>query len=278
MVVSNAFDNMKQHYTARAAASSAENTPGVGIDIVYLIKANEYNVATKMATALTRGQATVTDFFQNLQTADVEFVHDNIGRTCEQTELVIRETIAKLEYDNSKAAGRRAPNSAAEIEELTVPLEVDATVQLTVRMVGHIGKSREEMYASGVASIYDHLRQQIKNFTQTIDATLNAFQASYGAVVNAVVTNAIIKDDWKAVQEAKEKLNGYELCPIDTLKDEIADINAVGLDRINDVANNVHDFYENSLTEVHVLASRLFAAMTILEYDLKHSIKSSVNA
>lgn len=278
MVFSNAFDAMQRHYTALAAASSKENAPDADIDIFYSIKSNQYNFTKDLTTGLNLGLATVNDFFQDSRVADVKFVHNNIDRICDEIESVMRETIAKLEYDNSSAAGRRVANSAAEIDELTTPNEVDVTIKTVVSMAAHAGKPRNEMYIDGVTAVYDRLREQIRSYMQKMVNELVQFESGPAAAANTVTANAVIKHDWRILQETKEKLMSYELTKMDMLEEDCIDVNTKGLDLIDDVAKNVHNFYDNRLYEVYKLASRLFPAMTILEFDLKYSTQASVNA
>lgn len=253
---------MIQYYTALAVAASKENAPADDMDTFYTIKSNEYNFIAKMAEKLKLGQSTVIDFFQDPRAGDVQFVHDNIGRICEDIEQVMRKAIGKLEYDNSNEAGDRVSNSSSEIHRLTYENEVDATIQLAVELVGRIGEARDDMYINDAAAMYARLREQIKNFILKLNATLEAFEMDYATTTKVESTNAVIKDDWKILHELKVKVLEYKQRQVDTVREE----SKTTFDLINDIAIIVRVYYD-----VHDVSARLFVAINILEFDLKYS-------
>lgn len=273
-VLNNAFVDVKQNYTAKAAASTTESALDATIDTKTTLTLRERSAIGKFTKKIKIGQATAGDFFDDPRAVEVQFVQTNIGKICHQVEYAMRKIVAELEYRNTELTSRRSKNSAEIFALMTEPDDLSKIVRSAVAMASHTGKTADEMYADGIASVYGQLRTRIADYTMKLNTTLGAFEQSHGAAA-AGEQNTVIKDDWTVVQEQKKKLLEYELPKVDPLK-PIFYQDMMGIDLIDQVVEIVVEYYGDALLDVHQIASNLFVATALLEFDLKQLKKASV--
>lgn len=139
------------------------------------------------------------------------------------------------------------------------PPYIDAIIKAAVSESARKGNSAEQMFADGVASIYDRLRAQIDDYLQRMDDIGRIFDRSPGAAASEPTQNDI--------DAVHENLMEYQLPQKETLKAKSYGANVTGDELIDRVAKDVGKVYSDHVHGVYEEANDMFTAMTFLLFD-----------
>lgn len=271
-----ALADIKQSYTSKLMAAHNEYATGADATVTTAIEDREKIALHGIAHKFKVGEMLLTNFFHNPRTTELDFVQKNIGPVCDNAELQMRTTLALVEFHYSELTNRRQENSAKQFELMSMPDDMNAMIQSTVQEANRSGKSPDEMYTEGAACIYEKLDAQLDDYIAEVNNTIRAFETGLRTVVTTTL-DAVITEDWNAVQMAERKFLEYQT-PNNTTSTSTSpvDANIVGDDLVRQITDRVAEYYDSYLWELYTLAMDVFTSMAILEYDLKHSSEAHV--
>lgn len=274
--LSQAFVDLKQNYTAKVAAVTLAFSSGASSKAKIAIKTNAHNTNADIEEDFKGGQTILYDFIQNTQPAELRVVQQTIGTVCDKVEFQMRKHLALMEYHCSDATDR---NIWIHVDEFGLKFDANSLYEKTRAVVtSHIGKSADEMYAVGVAAIYENVKLLITEYKEKLKKLTNAYANGAGFAAVADTADDVIKSDWKLVQENLKKVMDFELPQLNTLKADNFGVDVTGNRLAMLVAYSVDSFYTNIFYDMYELSGDLFVAITILEFDLTKSAPATMTA